>query len=33
MTVRVWAIRLILLTATALAAATNAGWKWDLVPH
>lgn len=30
MTIRVWVFRLTLLTATALAAATNAGWKWDL---
>jgi len=30
MTIRVWVFRLTLLAATTLAAATNAGWKWDL---
>jgi hypothetical protein len=33
MTIRVWAFRLTILTATALAAAANAGWKWDLLAH
>ena len=30
MTIRVWVFRLTLLAATALAAAANAGWKWDV---
>jgi hypothetical protein len=29
--IRNWLFRLTLLTASALAAATNAGWKWDLL--
>jgi hypothetical protein len=33
MTIRVWVFRLTLLTATALAAASNGGWKWDLLAH
>jgi hypothetical protein len=28
MMIRSWVFRLTLLTASALAAATNAGWKW-----
>jgi hypothetical protein len=30
MTTRLWLFRLTLLTVTVLAAATNAGWKWNL---
>ncbi len=29
MTIRVWVFRSTLLVATVLAAAANAGWKWD----
>jgi hypothetical protein len=29
MTLRVWVFRTAIFTATVLAAAANAGWKWD----